>query len=161
LSSYLYRTYEQPWLKDLDLELKRDKVENIDKSLFKELEANDILFIDSSHIIRPQGDVLCEYLEILPILKPGVLVHIHDIFSPKDYPDEWLFKHLLWNEQYLLEAFLTFNNKFKIIGSLNYLTHKYRDKLASKCPIFAAQEGREPGAFWLTRIVNKITFGTL
>ena len=98
--------------------------------------------------------LLFEYLEIaLPVLKPGVIVHIHDIFTPKDYLDDWIYKqHRLWNEQYLLEAFLTFNNKFKIIGATNYLSHNYRDEFSAKCPIFASQRGREPGAFWLRRL---------
>jgi len=75
------------------------------------------LFIDSSHIIRPQGDVLFEYLEILPILNAGVFVHIHDIFTPKDYLSEWILDgKVFWNEQYLLEAFLSFNTCFKIMG---------------------------------------------
>ena len=143
--------YEQPWLENLEVELIREKVECVDKSFFQKLEANDILFIDSSHIIRPQGDVLFEYLELLPTLKSGVLIHVHDIFSPKDYKDEWINSHRLWNEQYLLEAFLTFNSEFRIIGGLNYLTHNYRKELAAKCPIFAKQEGREPGAFWMQR----------
>ena len=97
------------WLNDVSgIEVLRQRVEQMDKQLFLELEENDILFIDSSHMIRPQGDVLCEYLEILPTLRPGVLVHIHDIFTPRDYPDEWLIDEVkLWNEQYLLEAFLS------------------------------------------------------
>ena len=74
--------YEQPWLEQLDVKLIREKVEHLDYSIFKNLEKNDILFIDSSHIIRPEGDVLFEYLELLPLLKPGVIVHIHDIFTP-------------------------------------------------------------------------------
>ncbi len=144
--------YEQPWLEKLDVELIREKIENLDKSLFLKLELNDILFIDSSHIIRPQGDVLFEYLELLPILKSGVLVHVHDIFTPKDYLEDWVYKeHYLWNEQYLLEAFLNFNKEFKIIGALNFLAHNYRNEFAEKCPVFAKQPGREPGAFWLKR----------
>jgi hypothetical protein len=124
----------------------------MDKSLFQKLGPNDILFIDSSHIIRPQGDVLFEYLELLPTLKSGVLIHVHDIFTPKDYLDEWVLdNHLLWNEQYLLEAFLTFNTQFKIIGALNYMSHHHRDQFAEKCPVFAKQPGREPGAFWMMR----------
>ena len=101
--------YEMGWLNDVSgIEVLRQRVEQMDKQLFLELEENDILFIDSSHMIRPQGDVLCEYLEILPTLRPGVLVHIHDIFTPRDYPDEWLIDEVkLWNEQYLLEAFLS------------------------------------------------------
>jgi len=109
-----------PWLKDIGVELIREKVENIELDFFQQLEENDILFIDSSHIIRAQGDVLYEFLEILPSLKIGVFIHIHDIFKPRDYPNHWLLdKHLLWNEQYLLEAFLSNNSDFKIIGSLN------------------------------------------
>ena len=69
----------------MNVELIREKVEDMDLDIFKSLNRNDILFIDSSHIIRPQGDVLFEYLEILPVLKEGVIVHIHDIFTPKDY----------------------------------------------------------------------------
>ena len=144
--------YEQPWLEKIKVELIRERVEFIDKSFFQKLESNDILFIDSSHIIRPQGDVLFEFLELLPTLKSGVLIHVHDIFTPKDYLDEWVYKkHYLWNEQYLLEAFLTFNSEFKIIGALNFLTHNHFKELAEKCPVFAKQVGREPGAFWIVK----------
>jgi len=144
--------YEQPWLEEIEVELIREKIENIDKSFFQKLESKDILFIDSSHIIRPQGDVLFEYLELLPTLKSGVLIHAHDIFTPKDYLNDWVYEnHCLWNEQYLLEAFITYNSEFKIIGALNYLTHNYRKEFAGKCPIFAKQQGREPGAFWMIK----------
>jgi len=143
-------TYEIPWLSEIGVNVIRKKVEKTDISLFKELSEKDVLFIDSSHIIRPQGDVLFEYLEILPLLNKGVIVHVHDIFTPKDYLNEW-FGQNFWNEQYLLEAFLSFNNNFRIIGATNYLSHKYYDLFASKCPIFAKQKGREPGSFWIRR----------
>ena len=95
---------------------------------------------------------LFEYLELLPTLKSGVLIHLHDIFTPKDYLDDWVYKqHLFWNEQYLLEAFMMHNSEFRIIGALNYLTHNYRKEFEDKCPIFARQIGREPGAFWIRR----------
>jgi hypothetical protein len=91
--------YEQPWLEETGAKVIREKVENVKLEKFSELEENDILFIDSSHIIRPQGDVLFEFLEILPTLKPGVIIHVHDIFTPRDYPSEWIFKERhLWNE---------------------------------------------------------------
>lgn len=145
--------YEMPWLEKTGVEVVRKKVETIDKAFFQQLGVNDILFIDSSHIIRPQGDVLFEYLELLPILSPGVIIHIHDIFMPKDYPDEWIYKqHLLWNEQYLLEAFLTFNERFKILGMVNYLSHHYNKEFSEKCPVYAQQPGREPGAFWMVKV---------
>ncbi|GMV78107.1 MAG: hypothetical protein AMXMBFR79_12400 [Chitinophagaceae bacterium] len=145
--------FEQPWLEKLKIELIREKVENIDISFFKQLDKNDILFIDSSHIIRPQGDVLFEYLELLPTLNSGVLVHVHDIFSPKDYLNEWIFeRHLMWNEQYLLEAFLSCNNEFKVIAALNFLNHNHKEKITEKCPVLATQSYREPGAFWIQKI---------
>lgn len=144
--------YEQPWLEKVKVELKRNKVEEIDLSFFKMLEENDILFIDSSHVIRPQGDVLFEILEILPILNPGVFIHIHDIFTPKDYLDEWIYEDKkLWNEQYLLEAFLSFNPNFEIIGAVNYLSHNHKEIFEKKCPVFKSQPGREPGAFWIRK----------
>ena len=145
--------YEMPWLENFDVELLREKVENVDKSVFQQLEANDILFIDSSHVIRPQGDVLFEYQEILPLLKKGVLIHIHDIFSPQDYPDKWIYDHKLWNEQYLLEAFLTFNHDFKIIGALNYLALYHQKELSGKCPVYGQPEIKNSiGAFWMVRV---------
>jgi predicted O-methyltransferase YrrM len=95
--------YEAQWLEKLGVTTIREPVEQLDKSLFRRLEKNDILFIDSSHMIRPQGDVLFEYLEILPILQPGVLIHIHDIFTPKDYLEEWICQEVrFWNEHNLL-----------------------------------------------------------
>jgi predicted O-methyltransferase YrrM len=144
--------YEMPWLEQLPIELIRKKVEDVDLSVFETLEANDILFIDSSHMMRPQGDVLFEFLEILPELKSGVIVHVHDIFTPKDYPNKWILEdHRLWNEQYLLEAFLTCNTQFKIIGAVNYLMHNQYEALAATCPILKQQKDREPGSFWMVR----------
>jgi predicted O-methyltransferase YrrM len=145
--------FEQPWLEELGIEVSRERVEKIDLSVFKSLEENDILFIDSSHIIRPQGDVLHEYLTILPLLKPGVLIHIHDIFTPKDYPEKWVIEnHHFWNEQYLLEAFLSFNGSFEIIGALNYLKHHHFDALAAQCPVLGQFPSSEPGAFWMKKL---------
>ena len=142
--------YEQPWLNHIGVKVIRKKVETIELNFFSSLKKNDILFIDSSHIIRPQGDVLFEYLEILPSLNEGVIVHIHDIFTPKDYLDEW-FSEYFWNEQYLLEAFLSFNKDFRIIGATNYLSHKYNVQFSEKCPVYKMQVGREPGSFWIIK----------
>ena len=145
--------YEQSWLESLPVKVIRSRLEDVEQSLFRELGANDMFIIDSSHIIRPQGDVVTEYLEILPCLASGVIVHIHDIFTPKDYPESWFLNDVrLWNEQYLLEAFMTFNREFEVMGALNYLTHHYYEQLAAKCPVFRQQPGREPGAFWMRRI---------
>ena len=145
--------YEMPWLEKTGVQVIREKVEDCDMKIFRELVAGDILFIDSSHIIRPQGDVLFEYLEILPILNPGVVVHIHDIFSPRDYLDEWLHNDIkFWNEQYLLEAFLSHNKEWRIIAGLNFLQHNHHEKLKNVCPFLSRD--REPGSFYIERVQN-------
>jgi predicted O-methyltransferase YrrM len=144
--------YEMPWLEQLEVKVLRSKVEDLPLSTFSSLQAGDILFIDSSHIIRPQGDVLFEYLEILPTLNPGVLVHVHDVFSPRDYLKEWIVnQHCQWNEQYLLEAFLSFNSQFRIIGAVNLLKKDYRQALEESCPMTATRPEDEPGSFWMVR----------
>lgn len=144
--------FEQPWLEKLGVQVIREKVELLDYTIFQQLEKNDILFIDSSHIIRPEGDVLFEYLELLPLLKPGVIVHIHDIFTPKNYLDHWVIaEHRLWNEQYILEAFLTLNKEFRIIGALNFLRHNYSNEFDKKHPLSTQNKDHEPGGFWIQR----------
>ena len=144
--------YSFAWLEKLNIEIVRKRVEEVDIKIFKTLNKNDILFIDSSHMIRPQGDVLFEYLEILPILKSGVLVHIHDIFTPKDYLYEWILDHIrLWNEQYLLEAFLTLNKEFKIIAALNHLKHNYFPEISKTCPALITKPDAEPCSFWIIK----------
>ena len=145
--------YEQKWLKELPINLIRKRVEDIQPEFFKHISENDILFIDSSHIIRPQGDVLYEILHILPLINKGVIVHFHDIFTPDHYPAEWVNSEFrLWNEQYLLEAFLMFNDSFRILCSLNYLHKLHRPELYQACPMLAANKNSQPGSFWIKKI---------
>ena len=144
--------YEMPWLEEMEnVTVLRELVENVDKDLFLELEEDDILFINSSHVIRPQGDVLFEYLEILPSLKRGVIVHVHDIFSPRDYPKKWIIENVhFWNEQYLVEAFLIGNRNWKILAALNYLKHHHFELLRSKAPFLDATA--EPSSLYIQKI---------
>ncbi len=140
--------YENPWLEQLGVRVIRERVENVGLDFFDQLEAGDLLFIDSSHIIRPQGDVLFEYLELLPRLSSGVFVHLHDIFTPRDYPDEWVRTDvLMWNEQYLLEALLSNSDRYEIVAALNYLQHAEYDRLSAVCPYLTPEQ--EPGSFYL------------
>ena len=89
-------------------------------------DAGDILFIDSSHTVKIGGDVNYFFLEVLPRLKPGVIVHVHDIFFPFDYPRHWVMDELrFWSEQYLLQAFLSFNSEFEVLIANRYLAHYY------------------------------------
>ncbi|MCZ7604186.1 MAG: class I SAM-dependent methyltransferase [Melioribacteraceae bacterium] len=147
--------YEYNWLEELGVEVIRKRVERLNFDLFNILGENDFLFIDSSHVIRPQGDVLFEIQELLPLLSSGVFIHFHDIFTPKDYLEEWITGQRLWNEQYLLEAFLAYNPEFEIVLSSNLIFHKYKELLLEKCPVLRKElinnPIREVGSFWIKR----------
>lgn len=106
-----------------------DKLENINLSLFQKLEHNDILFIDSSHVAKLGSDVMYYFTKIFPLLKKGVVVHIHDIFFPFDYPLQWLKEGRFWNEQYFLYVFLQYNTKYKIQFCNSYSGYKFNDRL--------------------------------
>lgn len=140
--------YEQPWLESLgDIELIRAKVEDCEIDWRDSLASGDLLFIDSSHMIRPQGDVLFEYLNILPQLQSGVIVHVHDIFSPRDYLENWIRGDVrFWNEQYLLEATLGNAARYEVIAALNMLKHEHYSELQRVCPYL--EPNREPGSFY-------------
>ncbi|MDG2054937.1 MAG: class I SAM-dependent methyltransferase [Phycisphaerales bacterium] len=140
--------YEQSWLEGYPkISLMRSKVEDVDCEVFESLEEGDFLFIDSSHIIRPQGDVLHEYLRIIPTLSKGVTVHVHDIFTPRDYLDVWLRENVIfWNEQYLLEAMLSKNSSYEVVAALNLLKHEYFSDLKKVCQYLTSE--REPGSFY-------------
>lgn len=145
--------YEMPWLESLGVDkVIRTKAEDLDLGIFRVLKANDILFIDSSHVLRMGGDVFAEYLQILPVLQPGVVVHIHDIFLPYDYPKHWVVeKRRLWTEQYLLQAFLVFNTSFRVLAAVNFLALHHADELAKACPIYAQLRSGH-GSFWMQRV---------
>jgi hypothetical protein len=148
-----YEPFENPWLEELGVEIRRERIERSDPALFWSLDAGDIVFIDSSHTQRPMGDVEFEFLHILPSLPPGVIVHVHDIFSPRDYPTKWLKDdRRFWNEQYLLEAFLSFNREFEIICSVNHLMHLGSPQFRAAFPVLAQRGPLPPvGSFWFRR----------
>jgi predicted O-methyltransferase YrrM len=136
--------------------LMTDRIQDVPFTTFEALEENDILFLDSSHMLSLGSDVQYEFLEILPRLKPGVLVHIHDIFLPAEYPQEWVMKrHRFWNEQYFLQAFLAFNSAFEVIWSCSYLHLKHPEELARTFASYRRmQESFKwtgPGSFWIRR----------
>jgi hypothetical protein len=145
--------YEMPWLESLGVDnVIREKVEDVALSVFTGLEENDIIFIDSSHVLRTAGDVFIEYLHILPSVKQGVIVHIHDIFMPFEYPKDWIVKkRIFFTEQYLLQAFLAFNPEFEVLLACSYLAHDFPDRLAAASPGYAASQYSKPGSFWLRR----------
>lgn len=112
--------YPRPFLDQLHaqgaIQLVRQRAQEVSASLFAELEAGDVLFIDSSHVSKTGSDVNRLILEVLPSLASGVYVHVHDIFFPSDYPKSWVLERSLsWNEQYLLQALLTGNQQFRVV----------------------------------------------
>lgn len=145
--------FEMDFLESINVNLIRELVENVDQKVFQELGYGDILFIDSSHIIRPGGDVIYLILEILSKLADGVLIHFHDIFIPQHYPADWLKnEYRLWNEQYLLEGFLLGNTSFEIVCGLNYLLIDHSDLVYSKFPVMKQEQGRCASSFWLRKV---------
>ncbi|HJP91862.1 MAG TPA: class I SAM-dependent methyltransferase [Pyrinomonadaceae bacterium] len=131
------------------VELIQKRVEEMEVGFFSCLQPNDILFIDSSHTVKFGSDVCYEFLEILPSIAPGVWVHVHDIFFPEDYPAEWLIKRrLALNEQYLLEAFLSFNNQFRVALSNHWLC---LDHSAAASRLWPSSEV-DSSSFWFYRL---------
>ena len=115
--------------------LARQRVQQVPIEVFTELEEQDILFIDSSHVVAIDSDVVHEYLRILPKLKPGVVIHIHDIFIPADYPQKFVMKNLcFWGEQYLLEAFLSYNRAFEVLWASSAMQLFHRAELERSFP---------------------------
>jgi len=131
----------------------KKKVQNIPLSFFKLLNENDIFFVDSSHVVKIGNDVCYEYLEILPNLSKGVIVHIHDIFFPREYLKKWILeaKNQIWNEQYLLQAFLTFNNSFEILWCGSYFHYKYPSMLEKMIKNYN-RNTVIPGSIWIRKI---------
>jgi hypothetical protein len=135
------------------------KVQEIDLEFFAQLEPGDILFIDSSHTVKIGGDVNYLFLEVLPRLKPGVIVHVHDIFLPFEYRRDWVMDEFrFWNEQYLLQAFLTFNSEFEVLMANRYLARKYPEDVKAAFPNLENLRPDLPssvrwgdGSFWMRR----------
>ncbi len=127
-------------------------VQDMSPSFFEQLEAGDILFIDSTHVLRTGSDVCFELFEILPRLAPGVIVHIHDMFWPFEYLAEWvLSEQRSWNEAYLVHAFLQYNAAFEILYWNNYAFHFLSAELREAMPLCMGNEG---GSLWIRKKAN-------
>ena len=124
-------------------------VQQIDLEFFSQLKSGDILFIDSSHTVKIGGDVNYLFLEVLPRLRPGVIVQVHDIFLPFEYRRDWVLDEFrFWTEQYLLQSFLTFNSEFEVLMANYYLNHYHQDQLKAAFPDLSSWVG---GSFWMRR----------
>ncbi len=129
------------------------KVQEVPMERFTSLRGGDILFTDSSHVLRAGNDVQRLYLDVFPRLAPGVLVHVHDVSLPRPYPAVYSENGWYWNEQYLLQAFLAFNSRFEVLWAGNHLLTRYPEKVAGAFPELAAMRKRypksEPTSFWM------------
>lgn len=125
------------------------KLQDTDLEVFDQLSAGDILFIDSTHICKAGSDVNYVIFEILPRIKSGVIVQIHDIHPAFEYPDVWLREGRAWNEAYLLRAFLEYNDRFRILLFLSYMQNAHEDWFRHNMPQTLLKKG---GSFWMEKL---------
>lgn len=129
-------------------------VQEVPLATFERLGAGDILFIDSSHVLKVGSDVQYLFLEVVPRLAPGVWVHVHDCYLPWEYPRhlvvDW---HRFWTEQYLLQAFLAFNSAFELRWSSHFVERSHRTRLEDAFrPVWPRASGLPPSSIWIERV---------
>lgn len=115
---------------------------------FAPLERNDLLLIDSSHVLKFGSDVQYLLFEVLPRLAPGVVVHVHDMFYPFEYPADWLSRGWYWNEAYALRAFLMHNDAWEILFFNNHACRVHEQFIARHMPLCLRDHG---GSLYLRR----------
>ncbi|MEO3741867.1 class I SAM-dependent methyltransferase [Plantactinospora sp. B5E13] len=127
------------------VELIQRRVQDVDRETFAALDAGDILLIDSTHVVKAGSDVVWLLLHVLPTLRPGVVVHVHDIHWPFEYPEKWLREGRDWTEVYLLRAFLTHNTSWQVLLFTSWLWAQRPDAVPAEL------RGLPTGAFWMRR----------
>jgi hypothetical protein len=139
-------------LKPTDLQrvtLLEQKVQQTPLDLFASLNPDDLLFIDSSHVVKCGSDVAFLLFDVLPRVRVGVYVHFHDIMLPFEYPEEWLRDRWFWNEAYFLRAFLSHNDAWEVVFFNNYVRTYAEDFLKEKMPLCLKDVG---GSLYIRRI---------
>lgn len=130
-------------------------VQNVSEEIFHSLSRNDFLFIDSSHVAKTHSDLLHLVFRVLPIIKPGVIIHFHDIFWPFEYPQDWLEVGRAWNEAYFLRSFLQYNNSFKILYYNSFIYTHHKDALKDSLPYVVDRSPRnidhDHSSLWLQK----------
>ncbi len=130
------------------INLVEKNLQDVDPTVFASLQANDILFIDSTHVAKVGSDANYIFSEVLPILNEGVYIHFHDIFFPFEYPKNWVYEGRDWNEAYIMKAFLQFNEKFKIVIFSSFLYMYHKKVLQRMLPLCLKNSG---GNIWLKK----------
>lgn len=126
----------------------RRKVQGVSEDVFRVLQSNDILFIDSSHVSKAGSDLNYLMFNVIPILQPGVLIHFHDIYWPFEYPAAWLQQGHAWNECYLIRAFLLFNADYEVVFWTPFAAKRWPQFVAEKMPLYLKNTG---ASLWLRR----------
>lgn len=144
-------TFIEPYPERLNSLLKENDRRNVDiraveiqtvaPSFFEKLEANDIFFVDSSHVSKTGSDLNYILFRIIPNLKKGVLIHFHDIFYPFEYPAEWALDGRNWNEAYLLRAFLMNNKDYRIVFFTSYMHRFFEEEMKRALPLTVKNRG--------------------
>ncbi len=124
------------------------RLQDVDLSEFETLQANDILFIDSTHVSKINSDVNRIFFDILPRLSSGVYIHFHDIFFPFEYPKAWAYEGRAWNEAYLLRAFLQYNGEFRVALMNTYMEHFHESFFQQNMPLCLKNPG---GSIWIRK----------
>ncbi|MDP0490552.1 MAG: class I SAM-dependent methyltransferase [Verrucomicrobiota bacterium JB023] len=135
--------------KQANVTLVQDFVQKVDLEIFKSLDEGDLLFIDSSHVVKYQSDLHYLMFVVLPLLKKGVIVHFHDVFYPFEYPEDWLKEGRFWNECYLLRAFLTGNSNWEIVLFNHYMNEVHGEVVEKSVPLCRKNYG---GSFYLRKL---------
>lgn len=124
------------------------KIQEVDLEQFKSLGHNDILFLDTSHIVKTGNDVVFWLFNILPKLNSGVIIHIHDIFWPFEYPKHWIEQQKCYTEIYLIRAFLMNNPAYEILHFNSFIQYKERELIDRELPVLNQSEG---GSLWIRK----------
>lgn len=127
--------------------IRQSMIQDVELNVFKELQKGDILFIDSSHVVKTGSDLNYILFKILPGLNEGVIIHFHDIFFPFEYPKNWVYRGINWNECYFLKSFLMYNSEFQIILFSDFL-HKFYPKIFKAMPLCKKNTG---GNLWIEK----------
>jgi hypothetical protein len=127
------------------------KIQDVPLGEFESLAAGDVLFLDTSHVVKTGSDTTWLFHEVLPRLAPGVIVHVHDIFLPYDYPEAWVREGRSWNENYLMHSFLLYNSAFEILFGSMYMMNLQPAVVVEAFPGWPHHASSGGGALWLRR----------
>lgn len=138
---------------DGNYELLREEIQDVDPAIYRSLGPDDILFIDTSHSVKIASDLSAIFFRILPALNAGVIVHIHDIVYPWEYPEQMVMEGRTYNELYFVRAFLQFNSAFEVIYNSSQMELECRNFFHDRMPGYFNQSGQKTGqSLWLRKV---------